>query len=645
MDYKEIGKGIKHMLSGGKGTEKRSQAEQENYESSKVEKIMTKFSYAKTARTELTEKWKRFVLLYRGEHWAKTNTEWRSKTVENMCFSIIEAQIPLMTDKAPEINILPQTEEDIDIAEQLNQVIKYVWNSDKMQEKLPEIIRDQLMIGTGIAKIFWDDDKLNGLGDISVEKVDPFTFYNDPNATDQDNMEWCIHVRRMSPRKVKKYFGKDVPSDSDYQREEDGREIDGRNNYTQDECTVIDYWYLDEEDNVNLITCSNGVLLEEKQSPYDLKSFPFVFFYDHKMNGQFWGFGELDNLEPLQKELNKIRQVVVDNLIATNNSILLVDKTAGVDTKRIRNEPGLVIEKNPGGDIRHLEQPSLPSYITNQIEITKNSIQEITGIHDVSKGIASGQTAASAIQLLTENSQTRIRGKLRNAENAIARLGDWFISMMRFGYTEVRTVRLTDDQKGFKFLDFDPNALRPQVPVIDEETGQPQVDDQGNAITEEGITPFDINVTSGSSMLLNKSAKYQQMLELYQNQAIDLETLLESAEVGEPQKVIQRMVKYGTLKDPNSPQQDLTQVLSDLGIRFSMSTTEPLMIKEALDRVNQSVDQMNQEQQANLQEVDGGQAQMPQQSSTNTALPTPPQFQMDGQGMSPQEGQFPPQAE
>lgn len=592
MAYDDI---LKKLM--GKSSE---EIKQESYEKTKANVIDQRYNESKSSKEVVKEKWIDYVKLWRGDHWSKNRAKWKSDTVENLCFSVVETMIPLMGDRSPEINYLPQTEEDITAAEQLNQVSRYIWNADNMPEKMPIILRDMLIIGTAIVKMRWDVEKYNGMGDVTADIIDPFHFFPNPEATGPDDMQWCILKTKIPTKELLKQYGKEVPSDAEYNADDHKRPSDtndNNGNFSPTSATVLEYWEKNKNGRMEVTIYSNGVILEEKESPYETDEFPFIFFYDHKLNHEFWGIGEFENLKPLQLELNKVRAMIMDNMIANNNTILVVDSTSGVSAKELSNKPGLVVEKQPGGKIERLAPGHLPSHFQNQIEITKQAMQEVSGVHDVSKGMVGGQvTAASAIQILTENSQTRLRGKLRNVEGSVKRMAYWYLTLIRQFYTEPRIVRLTGDDNSFQFIPFDALQLRQEQPIIDPETGQPEMDEiTGEPKTEILLTEFDIKISSGSSMMMNKSAKYQQVLELYQSGAVDLETLLQSADIGNPKEIIKKMIDYGVIKDPNAPQLDISQILGDLGIKVNVTSNNPEAVMSAIQNAQQQIQQIEQQ--------------------------------------------------
>src|SRR5690606_9612951 len=106
------------------------------------------------------------------------------------------------------------------------------------------------------------------------------------------------------------------------------------------------------------------------------------------------------------------------------------------------SRPGQVIYKNPGGDVKRLEGSNLPNSLFSQLADIQSSMEYTSGIFPISFGVSPGSvTAASSLAILTENAQTRIRGKLRSMEVGLMELGKWYIALVRQFYTEPRIIR------------------------------------------------------------------------------------------------------------------------------------------------------------------------------------------------------------
>jgi len=562
-----------------------------------VAEVMKNYAKAKDAKTPFKEEWKEYYKLYRGEQYKKGGNRWQSKAMTNYVFQVVESFVPLMSDRQPAIQILPMMPDDAAIAQEVQDVVRHRWNRDSMRQKIQKILRDMIILGTGLAHIRFDSELSNGLGDVTIDSIDPFDFFPDDAATSFESMDWCILKTKRSAQYFKDTYGKDIVSPT--------KEVDDQLRDTTTymekptDTSLIDefQYFKKEKGKIKRIIIAGQTILDERVLPYAKKSFPFVAFHNHSSNGELWSMGDVKQIASLQKKYNKIDSVVMDNMIATNNAIWIVDSTAGIKKGSLRNEPGLIVEKSPGGQVKRESPPPLPNYFMEAQNLTRQQIQDVSGVQDITQKL--NNATGPAMQTVVEYTQTRLRAKLQNFETSIQQLGEWMVEMIREHYTEPRIIRITKpnmkNQKGeFDFMTFDASKLKPEIPQTDPQSGQPMKDESGVLMMEEGAVYFDIEIASGSSMLLNRSAKYEQALQLYGAGAVDIETLLEAAEIGNPKTILDNLIKYGVIKDPEAPQVDLTGILNELGVRFNMTTNEPELITQAISKFRTAEQRANQ---------------------------------------------------
>ena len=73
-------------------------------------------------------------------------------------------------DAYPEPVLLPREPEDRAEANVLSKIVPCIMEQNDFEDTYDEVMWQKLKTGTGAYKIFWDKDKLNGLGDISLVK-------------------------------------------------------------------------------------------------------------------------------------------------------------------------------------------------------------------------------------------------------------------------------------------------------------------------------------------------------------------------------------------------------------------------------------------------------------------------------------------
>lgn len=111
--------------------------------------------------------------------------------------NVIVAKHADMTEAFPEPNILAREPNDVKEAGMLSKIIPVVLEAADFEEKYSNVGWQKLKTGTGIYKVFWDSDKLNGLGDIAIERVDVLNVFWEPGVTDIQKSKYFFHTAMM----------------------------------------------------------------------------------------------------------------------------------------------------------------------------------------------------------------------------------------------------------------------------------------------------------------------------------------------------------------------------------------------------------------------------------------------------------------
>ena len=99
-------------------------------------------------------------------------------------FNAIENKHADAMDNFPEPNVLPREEGDKAEAEQLSSILPVILEENDFEDVYDDVWRYKLKFGTGVYGVFWDSTKLNGLGDISVRKIDILELFWQPGIAD-----------------------------------------------------------------------------------------------------------------------------------------------------------------------------------------------------------------------------------------------------------------------------------------------------------------------------------------------------------------------------------------------------------------------------------------------------------------------------
>jgi hypothetical protein len=257
---------------------------------------------------------------------------------------------------------------------------------------------------------------------------------------------------------------------------------------------------------------------------------------------EFWGESEIAQIKGPQKIFNKIYSFVLDAMTMTGNPVWMVDHDSGVDPDKLTNTPGLVVEKNPGTEVRRVEGTQLQPYILQTLDRVKEYIDQIAGAQDITRGIpAGGVTAAAAIADLQNAAQTRLRQKARNLDAYLQNLGAQYASRVMQYYTAPRTFNYTGDDGVTKYFKahIDTNEEGNKVAVVQrfDDAGRPEP--VVNQYELRG--KLDVRVTTGTALASSKARLKEEQLALFDRGLIDAEEFFKSTDYPNWEVVLERV--------------------------------------------------------------------------------------------------------
>ncbi len=550
-----------------------------------VKKCEGLFQKAKRAKSKYDWNWIENYKLFRGKQWKEQRPSYRASEVVNLIWQNVQTQVPVIVDARPKFEYLPQEPSDREFADLMNDICASDWQTYNWLYKLTEVLYDSHLYGTGLSCLKYDPKKAR----IVYESVDPFYMFPDPSAYDfETRCAYTVVAEPMDVEKIKRiagdkaqYIKADVvnfasekrvdlanvkynnPSSDQLYVEVVGGydtttvpEVLVKTVYMEDE-EVLNEEVKDETDstkppiiqkrlkypNGRKVVIANDVVLDDGQNDYEGEiRYPYQRLINYILPRCFWGISELEALESPQRTFNKLVSYVLDVLYLMGNPIWVVDFTAGVDTENLTNQPGLVVEKEPGSEVRREAGVQLQPYVLSLIDRFKEWFDQISGSQDVTRGVTSGGvTAASAIQDLQNAAQTRIRLKMKNLDAYLQDLGRQYANRVMQFYTAPQVFRLTGKDGTEKYF-------KMHIKKLPDGTSQAHVvrytengleDPQTNVYTLRG--ELDVRVTTGSSLPFSKMETERRVKWLFEDGIIDAEEVLKALEYPNWEAIQQRM--------------------------------------------------------------------------------------------------------
>lgn len=566
-----------------------------------IQMVNNTFNKYKKKRGLYDSFWLDFYKFFRGVQWLHARPSYRHSEVFNLIFQHIQSQVPIITDTRPRITYIPREPGNLRFAELMNKVYQADWDSNNWLFKTTEVIYDSHIYGIGYSSLTYDEDANFGAGQIVYKSEDPFYVFPHPEAKDinEENEGLLIakpvdvfQARRDHPKQSLKIEADMIDIMGGHRSElghirfrspvntrtinveghhpHDHRELDKAleitaylkpgdviEDATQDDKTgKRKFVQRLKWPNGRTVKITGGAVVQNDDSlPFDDLKFPFSRLINYILPREFYGISEVENLMSPQVVFNKLISFILDVLTIMGNPIWVVDTASGIDPETIFNRPGLILEKEPGTEVRREEGVHLQPYVTQIIDRVKTWYDQLGGSTDVTRGIQPGNvTAASAIENLQDSAQTRIRQKMRNLDAYLTDVGRQYVSRVMEFYTAPRVFRLTRDDGSMEFFRFNVESEE----VADEDGNKRKVnfavvssfdkDEDGN-LTEGEPDRFqiqgelDVKATTGTGLPFAKAEKEQRLLQLFDRGIIDEQEVLEQTDFPNADRVLERVAR------------------------------------------------------------------------------------------------------
>jgi len=305
-----------------------------------------------------------------------------------------------------------------------------------------------------------------------------------------------------------------------------------------------------------------GTKLEESELPFENGKFPFQKYVNYILPREFFGVSEVEQLESPQRVFNKLLNASLEILNLMGNPIWVIDTSSGVDPDHLVNRTGLIVEKEPGSEVRRESGVQLSPTALSLIDRLETWFNNVAGTQDVSRGqTPAGVTAASAIEQLQEAARTRIRQKQRNLDSYIRDVGRQYSEIVMERYTKPRVFRLTNDQGSTQFFRF--SVSRDEQSGVNTAIVQKFVEgglDGNDVVPDKPMlvplqsTAFDVKVNTGSSLPFSTAEKEQKALNLFDRGVIDAEELLKILDYPNREEILNRMKQAAAQMPPQGSQ-------------------------------------------------------------------------------------------
>lgn len=593
----------------------------------------------KQGKQRLEDKITRNEKWWKMRHWDLMQTEETMddpKPASGWLFNTVISKHADFMDNFPDSDILPREPGDVEEAQRLSSIIPVVMDQIGYRKVYSDEVWYKLKNGTGCFGVYWDQSKLNGLGDISIENVDLLSIFWEPGIKDIQKSKNIFTVELVDNDTLKQAYPQvaeqlSASSDTILKKYMYDETID-----TTGKTAVIDWYYkkpvngkmtlqyckfvgdtvlyatendvtpptepqeqpvFDESGNalldpqtglpvtqvVNVVT---GPSMAER-GLYDHGKYPFVFDVLFPEAGMPVGFGFIDVCKNAQASIDIFNNAFEKNAQHVCSPRYLVRNDGGVNEEEFADPNKLIVhvDRNMGQDsIQPINVPTMVN--SNYISILENKINEMketAGNRDANNGgTQSGVTAASAIAAMQESSGKTSRDQINTTFDAHKEIVTMVIELIRQFYSMPRQFRITGEQGEQEFVQYSNEGLQPQ-----------------NQGTEFGIDmgyrvpAFDVKVEAEKSSSYSRLSQNELAMQFYNagffnpQYADQVSACLEMMDFQGKQSVLQKVQQNGGMYQQMLQMQQQMLQLSEMidqlsGGQYNMSG-------QMSDQINQNL--------------------------------------------------------
>lgn len=492
--------------------------------------------------------WRRLIDLYRG----KTFTAVRAgedKIAVNVAFSTINVIGPSVAVNNPKISVNAAKPDFEDQATITEAVINYWWRHYEVLPEFRRAVDDFLIVGHGWLKTGWRYDErevpmsweeqeeakdqmhqqldsyamdfpetaseLPSEQDVDenaprtksevledrpyVERVNPFDILVDPEATDMSDLKWIAQriVRPLEDVQADERYSparrKRLKADSAV----NPRYEEGDKRKKSDDVKRVTLWeFYDLQRGTMSVFPEGGdeYLIDPQSLPYPF-GHPFVMLRNYDVPNQFYPVGDLEALEPLQRELNATRSAMVNHRKKYARKYLarasaLTGQARTALESDLDNQIAYIEDDNiPLGDvIQPLPISMIDPQMYNYSQVIEGDVDRVSGVNEYMRGaLPEIRRTATEAGIIQDAANARAADKLAIIEHGIRNVARLLVQLAQIYLTGEQVARVTGAQNQQLWVKFE---------------------------REDILGEFDFEVEAGSTQPNNDATKRQQAMQL-----------------------------------------------------------------------------------------------------------------------------------
>ena len=536
--------------------------------------------YEDKQRLGLIEKWKDVEKYWEGEFEYDDENDPAPNT--NITNSNVEGKTALLCDQTIAIQVDPREPGDRPFCDMARTLADFIKERNKMYRKIEVHERRREMFGTGIFRVLWDFDKLDGKGIPDIEPIHPDRILVDPAITDVYDIQeaqYIIEAKSKSLYSAYAEYGDEI-GNAIIPNYDPVQNLIQEND--EDQYVHMMVWTRYKENGkrkLRLVEMSgDGVLLRdtkkeiakynkerEKEQEEELFSekpskkkedkekeelelfpndtFPYFFTPDMHRENTVWGKGSAELILPISDQIDEIDDSTLRNARLTGNPMGLVSNSSGIDPAKITNEAGQMIPTNDINGFQWQSPPSMPNYILNRrTELMNQDRQIVSRFSDqmIGKQVEGVSTATESLAL-QNSGNSMIEHKKGLLQETLSEVFEYALELALINWNTTMVFRITGDKGEDDFVEFNPERLN-NIPLLIEadteyrEEYKKKWQERNKGKSLEELEPseykymqvdnetrkiqYDLSVSVGAGLPNNRAYRYSIVRQMYVDKAL-----------------------------------------------------------------------------------------------------------------------------
>lgn len=378
-------------------------------------------------------------------------------------------------DNYPDPSVLPREKGDEQDAKSLSTIIPVVLERNEFEEVYSDAWWYKLKMGVTMYGTFWDSTLENGLGDISIKKLDVLNVFWEPGITDMQKSRNLFITDLIDndileadyPALKGKLNGK-VINIAEYVFDDT---VD-----TAGKSVVVDWYYKKKVGTKVMLQyvkfVGNNVLYASENDTsmvngwYDHGKYPVTVDVLYPEEGTIFGFGYIDICKDPQMYIDKLNQIIIENALRSGKKRYFAKNKGGINMEEFADwsKDFVSVDGNLNDEnVREIVEKQLDGNIINLLTYKIEELKETSGNRDVNQGSAGGGvTAAAAIAALQEAGNKLSRDIIKASYRSFTQVNYLAIELIRQFYSIERTFRIEGQGGNFDYVSYSNANIVPQ---------------------------------------------------------------------------------------------------------------------------------------------------------------------------------------